>query len=211
MDWNIFFNALTALATVGAFILSIIIARNISFKKDLRKKQLDTVFELVNHLQDLRLYFSFNAFDTENNTNYTGDIWFHFFDITRDKMPDREAFQKVKPTIYVSEDFLYKNSIFKYVHTPFLPKPIALKLINLYPKGGQQVKYEVEPNRIYISDDGEYETHTYRKEISNYYQSWDKVCESVEMLNNTIKWWLEENGIEDLNLRDKPINNLTYP
>lgn len=213
-DWNLFFNGIAALGTLGAFIFAIIIARNISFKKDVRKKQLDTVFELVTHLQNMQLYFSYLIDKTEDGVvtkSFSGDIWFHFFDMSKDQFQSREEFIKGKPTIFASEKFLYENPIFKFVQNPFLPQPIALKLINLYPRGGNQLKYELNQNQLYISDDREYSKHTYRKEISQYYLTIEKLFETTEELNKSIRIWLKDNGADDLNFRDRPINIKNYP
>jgi hypothetical protein len=213
-DWNLFFDGITALGTLGALIFAIIIARNISFKKELRKKQLDTVFDLVAHLQNLQLFFSYNITETlegGGTNSYSGDIWFHFFDMTKDKFLSREDFGKGQPTIFVSEKFLYENPIFKYVQNPFLPQTIALKLINIYPRGGNQIKYELNQNSLFISDDREYTKHTYRQEISQYYLTLDKLFETTEDLSKSIRTWLKDNGADDLNFRDRPINIKNYP
>ena len=212
-DLNLFFNAITALGTLGAFIFAIIIARNISFKRDLKKKQLETVFELINHLQNLKLYFSYIIQKTQDGNvvaSYSGDIWFYFFDMTKDKFETLDIL-KNNQTIFVSETFLYENPIFKYVYNPFLPENIALKLINLYPRGGNQVQYELNINQIYISDDRNYSKHIYRKEISQYYSTTTKLFETTDALIKSIKTWLKDHEVDELNFRDKPINNKTYP
>lgn len=212
-DWDLILNAITALGTLGAFIFGIIISINISFKRDLRRKQLDTVFELVTHLQNLQLYFSYNITEELPNAinSYSGDSWFHFFDMTKDKFQSKEDFQTGKPTVYISEKFLYENLIMQYVHNPFLPQTIALKLINIYPRGGNQSKYEPGKNKLFISDDREYDKHTYRQEISHYYLTLDKLFETTEELNKSIRTWLKTNGAADLNFRDRPINMQNYP
>jgi hypothetical protein len=214
IDWNLVFNGITAIGTLGALAFAVIIARNISFKKDLRKKQLDAVFELVGYLQDLQFYFSFRLDQLDNGNiiaSHSGDTYYPFFDMTKEKFQSIDAFANSDATIFVSEKFLYENPIFKYVKNPFLPQSIALKLINLYPRGGDQFQYAVNQNQVYISDDRDYGGHTYRQEISQYYLSLSKLFETTEALNKSIKAWLKTNGADDLNFRDKLINMQNYP
>ncbi len=213
-DWNLILNGITALGTIGAVVTAIVIALNISFKRDLRKKQLDTVFDLVGHLQDLQLFFSFRLDQLDNgnivSTNY-GNTYYPFFDMTKEKFQSIQAFVNSNETIFVAEKFLYENPIFKFVKNPFLPQTIALKLINIYPRGGNQFPYNPAQNQVYISDDSNYAGHIYRQEISQYYLTLDKLFETTEELTKSIKNWLKKNGAVDLNFRDKLINRQNYP
>lgn len=178
------------MGALGAFVFAIIIVKNISFKKDLIKKQLDTVFKLVTDLQNLQLFFSFNIDRLQNDSvafSHSGDIWFYFFDMTKEKYQTIEPFKNSKPSIFVSETFLYENEIFKFINVPFLPQSIALKLINFYYRGGNQMKYEIGRNQVFISDDRLYDTHIYRQEISQYYLTPEKIFETTELLNKSIR------------------------
>jgi hypothetical protein len=213
-DWSLFFDGITAFGTVGALVFAIIIARNISFRRDLRKKQLDTVFDLVAQLQELHLYFSFRLNEMANGqlvASNNGDTYYGFFNMTKKKFQEIESFKGSSPTIYVSEKFLYDNPIFKFVNNPFLPPEIATRLINLYPRGGDQTQYNLADDTVFISDDRKYQEHTYRKEISQYYTSLERLFIATESLNESIKNWLRDNEADDLNFRDKPINYTNYP
>lgn len=209
---DLIFNAVTAFATLATFISAIVLAIIISFKRELRHKQLDTVFELTGQLQNLRLYFSYLIITLHEEENHiSGDIWFYFFEMTNDKLKEQEQFNKGNPTIYISEKFLYENDIFQFVHNPFLPKEIALKLINLYPRGGNQFKYNLNQNEVYISDDRQYANYTYRQEISQYYMTIENLFNATQELHKSIRSWLKRYGVKGLNLMEKPINLKNYP
>lgn len=213
LDWNLIFDGISALATLATFIFSIIIFRNISFKTDLRRKQLDTVFELVNQLQNLKLYFSYNLRrpNATSNSSFSGDSYYHFFQMTKESFNNIDAFKNTTASILTSQKFLYENKIFEFVDNPFLPQSIAKKLINLYPRGGNTQSYLQYEGEVNISDDRNYSTHTYRKEISQYYSTLSKLFETTEALHKSIVNWLERNGVSDLNFRDKLINNQNFP
>ncbi|MGZ5303686.1 MAG: hypothetical protein ACXWDO_06230, partial [Bacteroidia bacterium] len=195
-------------ATFGSFILAFALAIFISFKRDLRKKQLDTVFDLVSQLQNLKIYIA--CFINSKEINLTANVHFNFFDLTSNKLFEQKL-NKGRPKIYVSEEFLYENEIFKFVHNPFLPKDIALNLINLYPRRGNQTHFSIEENRAYISDTKIEENLIFREEISSNYKSLTAFFKASENLSISIKKWLKIYGVSDLNLIDRPINIKNYP
>ncbi len=213
MDWNLIFDGISAIGSVGAFIFAILIAREISFKKDLRKKQLDTVFELVCDLQNLQLFFSYSfvtPLKEKKIMSYSSDIWFYFFDMDKKKIESRFEYRTANPKLAVPRDFLYSSAIFKYAHNPFLPESIAKALINLYPRGGETIEFTKQANVIYISDDRAYEKHEYSHEIFRCYSNVENLFEATEELKKTILDWLKKNGVRDLNIR-KPISLENYP
>jgi hypothetical protein len=213
MDWNLVFDGISSIGSAGAFLFAILISRKISFKKDLKKMQLDIVFKLVSDLQNLQLFFlySFVTPPKENKTmSYTGDIWFYFFDMDKTKIESCFEYKTENPKLAVSMDFLYSGTIFKYAHNPFLPESIAKALINLYPRGGDTIEFTKQTNIIYISDDRAYEKHKYSQEIFRCYSNIDNLFEATDELKKTILVWLKKNGVKELNIR-KPINIENYP
>lgn len=211
IDWELLFSGISAVASLVGFLLAIVIARQISFKKQLREKQLEVVFLLVQELQNLEIHFAFRVDQGANNLT-VGTHWTYFLAMSTFKEQNRPRWVDAEKVIlYVSEDFLYKSKLFEFVSNPFLPKNIAEALIKIYHRGGDQKEYNLMANEIYISADPEFDSHTYRKEISSYYQDLNAFIEASIEVKSEINKWLKKQNASDLNLREKPINLQNYP
>lgn len=214
IDWDLIFSGVSALASLGAFVFAIFIFNDISFKRDVRQKQLDTVVDLVKELQNLQLFFSYKFVSKSKDGSgmtYSGDSIFYFFNMTAETLKSSKLFLGSNVKVFVSEDYLNKNSIFKYVNEPLLPVSIANKLVNIYKRGGNEFDFDREENKIYISDDRAYENHKYINELSSYYQSMENLFQATEELNKSIRTWLSKHGADELNIREKPINLINNP
>ncbi len=202
---------ITALGTMGLVLTGIKISKRISFKRELMSKQLETVFNLVGLLQEIKIYIQYNINITKNGSDTdNGDIYYRFFDISQTKISEHVAFRKTNVTLHISEDFLYNNEVMKFIQNPFLPKSIAESLINISPRGGNQIKHTPGVNQIFISDDRKYDAHTYRSERSVCYSNMLTFASSFEDVKKNIYAWLSYVDVKDLNIIDKPINFQNY-
>jgi|GEM_PF-5981932 len=202
INWDVFFGGVSAIGSILACWIGWKISKDISFKKDVKQKQLETIFQLVNDLQTLNIYFLYR-----NDGKSSGDVYFPFFEMTHDKFLSQEFIPLDRYTIFVSKSFLYENPIFRYVDNPFLPKSIADNLIKLYPRGGDEVVLESPSNlQIFISDSRPYIGKSFKKEISHCYSSLELVFDATHTLKGSILKWLSDNEANELNLREKLIN-----
>lgn len=207
IDWGFVVNFISALGSVLACYIAYKISKEISFKRSLRQKQLETVFDLVNELQSLKLYFFY-----KNDGKAVGDVWFHFFEMTHNKYLNENDIPIDDYTIYVSKTFLYESAVFKFVNNPFLPKSIADNLIRLYPRGGDEVTLEVVSNlEIYISESRPYTGKNYRKEISRCYSSMENIFDATNALIGSINSWLKAIEADELRLMTRKINIENHP
>jgi hypothetical protein len=211
--WNLVFTGISAISSVGAYFIAKRIANEISFKKDLKKKQLETVFELVVDLQNLMFYFSYNFENPPSGKKilaYSIDNCSYFFALEKKEGNLLHEVETENTKLAISEDFLYTNPIFKYSKNPFLPVPIAMALNKIHPKGGKTVKYIKQTDIIYISDNRDYQKQEYIIEISKCYSNLENLFGAVEQLRKSIFDWLDDHGANDLNII-KPINLENYP
>lgn len=215
IDWSLFFDGLTAIASISAVIIAIVIARKISFKKDIKQRQLETVVDLVKILQDLRIHVRIRipaVPDGSSGVNST--MHYPFFELSKDHFSSLPEAQK-RPTekFFVSQNFLYEHPMFQFVHNPFLPKEIASKLIMLYPRGGGGITFINLTDATHIAAYNELfrDGEEFREEISNTYRSLGVFFTRCGELTNSILDWLKKNEVEDLNLRTKHINMKNFP
>lgn len=209
---SINWDAITAIGTLGLFVSGIIIARKISFKRELNKRQLETVFEFVKELQNLKFHFNYLVADYPKiGDSHSGNIWYRFFDFNIEKIEVHKELSKEDLVLYISRDFLQGNQIFKFIHNPFLPKSISEKLIYLSARGGNQKEFAIERNQVFISDDSNFTEHIFLNERSVCYSSIKNFIASSQELRDSINTWLKKFDVDDLNVIDKHVNFKNYP
>lgn len=211
-DW---FDYLAGGVTVISSLLTLLIAfrlfDRLSFKREIRQKQLETLFQLVSVLQNWTIYVGAKGLkETDDTSSFKYGFRIKFFDMRINKLSKEYNELFIREKLLFTYDWEEQNPLIGWSNNPFLPKKIADKIIPftiIFPHPASDSDFS---KVIYIDLDP-FDKSIVRKERkrTNYiHDPDDEVCRSFESFCNCcdkliteIENWLNEHKANDLNYK----------
>ncbi len=184
---EIFLNSGSFIVAILTLIVAILtlktaerINKKITIQKFIFEKQIDTIFKLINELQDLR----FVIMDLNNNS-----IVLSYFSI-EDQIKN-DVFQNLKDEpLLISTQFFNNFPPIKYKENPFTPPEIVGKILPLLftPMGAVNTVHY--PNHIRISC-GKEDINSVFKSNNTNFNTLGEFCDKLIKLKIEIKKWTQ--------------------
>ena len=192
-----FFGISSLILSFSALCVSIYIYKKISFKSDFKKKQLETVYKLIEELQDTIIFVSVHG--SHKDSNITSGNMFRFFQLKLSKNECKEF--NNSETLLVTRNPENIFEFMKFSEHPYMVSEIAniirdfvkydrelveLKDFNSFTLLGELVMFDREK--------------TFYKILNNpVYKDFNSFCEKCKELDNAIHKWLKSVGIDNFN------------
>lgn len=190
----------TLILSTLAFIFSIYAFRKVSLKTEFKRKQLDTVYELIEILQDTIISISFHT--PSNHPVISTGTLFRFFRLyySEDKYME---FNNTK-VLLVTQDPDREFEFIKFSEHPYMVPEIA-SIIREF------VAYTYDPININKLDSftvlgatglSIFDDKYYQITDNPVYNNLDSFCKKCIELDKAIHKWLKGIGIEDFNKKE---------
>jgi hypothetical protein len=187
----------TLILSLVALVFSIYAYKRVSLSGDFKRKQLDTVYELIEVLQDTIIMVE--VFGTHDSPNVSSGSMFRFFRLERSQDFHKEY--KNTDAFFISKpDAEQEFSFIKFSEHPYMVPEIA-EIIREF------IAYAYEPSETIA-----YSTYTvlgggyaimkhpiYRITDNQVYKSFGTFCVKCAELDDAIHRWLRSVGIKNFN------------
>jgi hypothetical protein len=184
---------------LSTFIFALIINKRISFKKNFKEKQFDTVTDLIIILQDIEIVFEIENRDLEMSTGTC--VPFFNINISKERFKD---IRKIK--MFITYNFYENLPFIKFSRHPFIPDKIA-KAIDKFWISFPYAANTNEDNKIMMIDFHRISGDNVKNKKLIFSQ-YDEICRDFDSffqicceLNNEIRVWLNKYGVKELNFR----------
>jgi hypothetical protein len=194
-------SVVTLILSLLAFGFSIYAYRKVSFKNDFKKKQLKTVYKLINVLQDtIVLVHAHRVQDSPSNSCGT---MFRFFRIEYSK----ERYKEFVSTnaFFVTEDPERLFEFIKFSEHPYMVPEIAYIIRQFVPFTYNPIDYKKFESFTVIGGSGIFDLFDNKLlQISDnpVYKDFESFCIKCTELNNAIYKWLKSIGIDNFNKKE---------
>lgn len=210
-NWDYLTDTVTMVTSVLTLVVALRLFERFSFKRQVLQKQLETLYQLINVLQNWTISIGAKGLKEGDDTSFFQyGFRVKFFDMKfkQNDLNYRELFFKEK--LLFTYDWYEQNPLIGWDNNPFLPKSIAEKIENFkisfpYPA------YETDFSKVTFIDLDSFDKIVKREERprTNYiHNPKDKICTDFETFHTTcneliteIEKWLKKYKVENLNLK----------